>query len=97
MRSEKPRKVFKTVSEEISQILYANGHSVYHPVLVEQLTKYVEGKFTKVREEQEALEAANQDKPHSVLYNLYRVLNQAINNGEIENISIISQAIQRLR
>ena len=96
MKFTTPCEMSKTVSQEISQILAANGHSVYHPVLVEQLTKYVDYKFTKAREEQEALEAANQDKPHTVLYNLYRVLNQAINSGEIENINIISQAIQRL-
>lgn len=87
-----PRKVFKTVSEEISQILYANGHSVYHPVLVEQLTKYVDDKFTKAREEQEALQATEDP-----LVKLYRLLGSATDIGDLETIEATSKAIQRLR
>lgn len=93
MQSESPREVCKTVSEEISQILYANGHSVYHPVLVEQLTKYVDDKFTKAREEQEALDATKIEDPFPIMY---KTLKNAAGRGDWEAVETLSKAIQRL-
>jgi len=92
MKVTTPRELSKTVTEEISQILYANGHSVYHPVLVEQLTKYVEDKFTKAREEQEALQATEDP-----VVKLHRLLGSATDIGDLETIETASKAIQRLR
>lgn len=92
MQSSTPREMSKTVSQEISQILAANGHSVYHPVLVEQLTKYVDDKFTKAREEQEALQATE-----GPVVKLYRLLGSATDIGDLETIEATSKAIQRLR
>ena len=91
-----PRDIVKTTEEEISKILYANGHSVYHPVLVEQLTKFVEDKINQLKDEQEALEVANKNYYQTARKNIERQLAEAAINNDHEGVTIYSQALQRI-
>lgn len=90
----RPRESVPTTSEEISVILYANGHSTYHPVLVEQLTNYVEAKFEKLRKEQEALSKVNHYDVARM--NILYKLNESAKNDDRDGVTIYSQALQRI-
>lgn len=91
-----PRDIVKTTEEEISQILYANGHSVYHPVLVEQLTKFVEDKLNRLKDEQEALDVANKDYYRTARKSIEKQLATAATNDDREGVTVYSQTLQRI-
>ena len=80
-------------NREIVQILYAHGHSTYHPVLAQALEDYFEGKIQKLKDEQEALDAVNGTDP---LPMLYKLLNNAAAKGDTDVIDVASKAIQRI-
>lgn len=70
-------------NQEIVQILYAHGHSTYHPVLADALEEFVN---TKVKEAE----------PATVNDLLIVAIANAITEGNLEAVTVYTQAFQRL-
>lgn len=82
-----------TTNNEIVQILYAHGHSTYHPVLAQALEDYFEAKIQKLLDEQEALDATKIEDPFPIMY---KTLKNAAGRGDWEAVETLSKAIQRI-
>lgn len=82
-----------TTNKEIVQLLYAHGHSTYHPVLAQALEDYFEAKIQELLDEQEALDATKIEDPFPIMY---KTLKSAAGRGDWEAVETLSKAIQRL-
>ena len=80
-------------NQEIVQILYAHGHSTYHPVLADALEAYIHEKFEQARKEQEALDHVKIEDPFPIMYKTLKI---AAGRGDWEAVETLSKAIQRI-
>lgn len=83
-------------NQEIVQILYAHGHSTYHPVLADALEAYIHEKFEQARKEQEALDNTMRGQYQRAQQNVAKQLADAALIGDRDAVSVYSQAMQRL-
>ena len=75
-------------NNEIVKILYAHGHSQYHPALANALEDYFEAKIQQVKDEQEALDVSK---------TLWLEFYGAIKTRDLEAVDVLSKAIQRIK